>query len=98
MEDIREIDNTLGERYIELLSHINNIWKLEKEKFKWRIDWHNVKEEISTAGSAGFFDELGLRAAVLSNKEKLNFIEKSMSKIKEKQIEELDKIKSIIEA
>ena len=87
MEDIREIDNTLGERYKELLSHINNIWKLEKEKFKWRIDW-----------SAGFFDELGLRAAVLSNKEKLNFIEKSMSKIKEKQIEELDKIKSIIEA
>lgn len=84
--DIREIDNTLREKYKKLLSHINNIWGLEKEKFKWRTDWHNKKEIDLEPSPAG-----------LSDKEKLNFIEKSISKIKEKQIEELDKIKSIIE-
>lgn len=100
MTDLQEIEKTLRERYDFFISCINNVWKLEKEKFALRIKWHDVDRDIADGLRVPPHDlsdyKKSLAAGVAGSKETLQTIENSINKIREKQIQELDQIKLIL--
>ena len=92
----KELEGTLNERYKQITLCFDDICKLEKKKLDWRKEQSEVNKEISGGKNSDFFDSSGLGANIMNNQKKVEFIEESINKIKEKQLEKLRKVESII--
>jgi hypothetical protein len=98
----QDISKTLKKRHEKMVEYLNEIWKLEKDKFYIREALVDLNDDLSASREAlsklnvRTKNNISLGANLKPTQNSIAKINKELSAIKNKQLEFLEKIKSII--
>lgn len=95
-----QLNETQKRRYEKIVSHANEIWKLEKEKFNLRdvleIHRKDIADGVVAAGSYDFQDRTRSTANILGAREREKSTQKAIEEIRNQQLVILKNIEEII--